>query len=58
MKGKWSSPMPVPCSDRESGTVMVPARNGRKINTAIESSIRRPGTDSGLAIKYPDAIDK
>ena len=49
-RGKWSSPKPVLSYDRKSGTVILPGKNGLKINTAIEY-IRLAVTENDLEIK-------
>ena len=56
-RGKWSSPNPVLSYDRKSGTVILPGKNGRKINAAIED-ILLAIRDNDLAIKYQESIEK
>ena len=43
--------------DRKSGTVILPGKDGRKINATIED-IRLAIMDNDLALKYEEAIDK
>ena len=55
-RGKWSSPKTVLSYDHNTRTVVLPGRNGRTIQAAIED-IRPSLSDNTLAVSIKDLMD-